>query len=114
MTLTMKKLFALLLLTASLAAQADAPVYGVELQGFDYPVPVLQFSFKSQGQPMHMAYLDYQPAKPNGHGGVVTRQEFLCRYLARHSRDAAASRLAGHRAGSNRFLQIREAGQLQL
>ena len=54
MTLTMKKLLALLLLSASLAVQADAPVYGPELQGFDYPAPVLQFSFKTQGQDMHI------------------------------------------------------------
>ena len=78
MTLTMKKLFALLLLTASLAAHADAPVYGVELQGFEYPVPVLQFAFKSQGQSMHMAYLDYQPAKPNGHAVVLLHGKNFC------------------------------------
>jgi hypothetical protein len=67
----MKKLITLLFLSLSLTARADAPVYGAELQGFDYPAPVLQFTFKSQGQSMHMAYLDYQPAKPNGHAVVL-------------------------------------------
>ena len=78
MTLTMKKLLALLLLSASLAVQADAPVYGPELQGFDYPAPVLQFTFKTQGQDMHMAYLDYQPVKPNGHAVVLLHGKNFC------------------------------------
>ncbi|MSQ65284.1 MAG: alpha/beta hydrolase [Limnohabitans sp.] len=78
MTHTIKKLYAMLLLTAAMAAQADVPVYGVELQGFEYPSAVLQFSFKAQGQSMHMAYLDYQPATLNGHAVVLLHGKNFC------------------------------------
>jgi len=78
MTHPMKKLLALLLMTSALAAHADAPVYGVELQGFDYPVPVASFTFTAQGQSMHMAYLDYQPKEANGHAVVLLHGKNFC------------------------------------
>jgi pimeloyl-ACP methyl ester carboxylesterase len=44
------------------AVAADAPAYGPELEGFDYPYPVKQFAFTSQGENLHMAYMDVAPA----------------------------------------------------
>jgi pimeloyl-ACP methyl ester carboxylesterase len=44
----------------------EGPAYGLELEGFSYPWPVLNFEFVSQGVPMHMAYMDVKPTKPNG------------------------------------------------
>ena len=41
---------------------AEAPVYGPELEGFDYPYPVKLFTFASQGQNLHMAFMDVAPA----------------------------------------------------
>ena len=78
MTHPMKKLIALLFLNLSLTAQADAPVYGPELQGFDYPAPVMQFAFTSQGQALQMAYLDYRPADANGHTVVLMHGKNFC------------------------------------
>ncbi|HVJ52222.1 MAG TPA: alpha/beta hydrolase [Aliidongia sp.] len=48
-------LMALLLASAAMAAE---PSYGPELEGFDYPYPVRQFAFASQGEELHMAYMD--------------------------------------------------------
>ena len=78
MTHPMKKLFASLCMTAALSAHADAPVYGAELQGFDYPAPVASFTFTAQGQSMHMAYLDYQPTQANGHAVVLLHGKNFC------------------------------------
>lgn len=56
------------LLAATLCATASAatPSYGPELQGFEYPYKVAQFDFTSQRQPLHMAYMDVRPERPNG------------------------------------------------
>ena len=78
MTSLMKKLIALLCLTLGLTAYADTPVYGPELQGFDYPAPVMQFAFTGQGQALQMAYLDYQPADANGHTVVLMHGKNFC------------------------------------
>jgi pimeloyl-ACP methyl ester carboxylesterase len=52
---------------ASAIAAAEAPAYGPELEGFDYPYPVKQFAFTSQGESLHMAYMDVAPASaPRG------------------------------------------------
>ena len=59
------------LLPWAMAVHAQAPSYGGELEGFDYPAPVQKFAFKSQQLAMHMAYLDIQPSKPNGHVAVL-------------------------------------------
>jgi pimeloyl-ACP methyl ester carboxylesterase len=48
---------ALFLSSPALAAE---PVYGPELQGFDYPYPVRHFAFTSQGEKLQMAYMDVQ------------------------------------------------------
>jgi pimeloyl-ACP methyl ester carboxylesterase len=47
--------------SAPAIASTDAPAYGPELEGFDYPYPVKQFSFASQGQNLRMAYMDVAP-----------------------------------------------------
>jgi pimeloyl-ACP methyl ester carboxylesterase len=74
----MKKILALMCMALSCGAQADAPVYGPELQGFDYPAPVSHFHFIAQRQPMQMAYLDYQPAKPKGPVVVLMHGKNFC------------------------------------
>ena len=48
-----------------------APVYGPELEGFEYPYPVARFGFASQRQALHMAYMDVSPAQANGHAVVL-------------------------------------------
>jgi pimeloyl-ACP methyl ester carboxylesterase len=52
----------LTLATATLAIAGEAPAYGPELEGFDYPYPVKQFAFVSQGEKLHMAFMDVAPA----------------------------------------------------
>ncbi|WP_322057679.1 alpha/beta hydrolase [Paraburkholderia sp. J63] len=59
----------------------DAPTYGPELQGFSYPHPVHDFSFTSQGQTLHMAYMDVQPVgqtPPNGRVAVLLHGKNFC------------------------------------
>ena len=56
----------------------DGPAYGPELQGFQYPHPVHDFVFVSQGQTLHMAYMDVQPAKPNGRTAVLLHGKNFC------------------------------------
>jgi pimeloyl-ACP methyl ester carboxylesterase len=62
--------------TAATAPPPNAPppqetVYGPELEGFEYPFPVKQFEFTSQGAALHMAYLDVPSAMPNGRTAVL-------------------------------------------
>ncbi len=54
------------------------PAYGPELQGFDYPAPVGQYDFTSQGVALHMAYLDIKPAHANGHTAVLLHGKNFC------------------------------------
>ncbi len=61
-----------------LAAHADEPVYGPELEGFTYPYPVQQYSFTSQGMPLHMAYMDVKPSVPNGRTVVLMHGKNFC------------------------------------
>jgi pimeloyl-ACP methyl ester carboxylesterase len=59
--------------------QADqAPAYGQELEGFDYPFPVQRFTFTSQRQSLQMAYLDVKPEKPNGRTVVLLHGKNFC------------------------------------
>jgi len=57
---------ALLSCQAIADASNEGQAYGPELEGFDYPYPVKQFSFPSQGQNLHMASMDVSPAAPRG------------------------------------------------
>jgi pimeloyl-ACP methyl ester carboxylesterase len=68
---------AVALLTAG-SALAQGAAYGPELQGFDYPYPVAHFRFTSQGEAMDMAYMDVQPAHPNGRTVVVLHGKNFC------------------------------------
>jgi pimeloyl-ACP methyl ester carboxylesterase len=65
---------------ASAAAALDnpGPVYGPELEGFTYPLPVERFDFTSQGVALHMAYMDVQPAHPNGRTAVLLHGKNFC------------------------------------
>jgi pimeloyl-ACP methyl ester carboxylesterase len=65
--------------TAPAFAAADEPAYGAELEGFDYPWPVSYFSFTSQGEAMHMAYMDVKPsADANGKTVVLFHGKNFC------------------------------------
>lgn len=56
----------------------DAPVYGGELEGFEYPYPVQRFTFQSQQQNLQMAYLDVAPEQPNGKTIVLMHGKNFC------------------------------------
>ncbi|RAR47727.1 pimeloyl-ACP methyl ester carboxylesterase [Paraburkholderia unamae] len=64
--------------TSAAVETPDGPAYGPELQGFEYPHPVHDFAFVSQGQTLHMAYMDVQPAKPNGRTAVLLHGKNFC------------------------------------
>ena len=65
--------------TGALAAPEPGPAYGPELQGFDYPYPVETYAFESQGETLHMAYLDVKPATaPNGRVAVLLHGKNFC------------------------------------
>src|ERR1700683_220921 len=67
------------LVSPSGAAPNDSgPSYGPELQGFNYPSPVLHFRFTSQGESLDMAYMDVTPEKPNGHAVVLLHGKLFC------------------------------------
>jgi pimeloyl-ACP methyl ester carboxylesterase len=76
-------------------AAADAPAYGPELQGFDYAFPVADFTFSSQRQTLHMAYIDVQPKKPNGQVVVLMHGKNFCAGTWRGSIEALSN--AGYR-----------------
>ena len=64
---------------AAVAAAADEPAYGPELEGFDYPFPVERYRFSSQGQDLQMAYLDVKPSSsPNGRTIVLLHGKNFC------------------------------------
>jgi pimeloyl-ACP methyl ester carboxylesterase len=68
----------LLLAWGAFARAAEAPSYGPELQGFDYPWPVAHFRFASQGAGLDMAYMDVAPDKPNGETFVLLHGKNFC------------------------------------
>jgi len=82
-------------LAASAAEPAAAPSYGPELEGFDYPYPVQQYRFTSQGVPLHMAYMDVKPAQPNGRTVVLLHGKNFCAATWKASIDALTG--AGYR-----------------
>lgn len=63
---------------AGVTDSTSEPAYGPELQGFDYPYPVKQFTFTSQGLPLHMAYMDVTPSSPNGRIIVLLHGKNFC------------------------------------
>jgi pimeloyl-ACP methyl ester carboxylesterase len=60
------------------AAADDEPVYGPQLEGFEYPWVLSRFSFTSQGEALDMAYLDVKPAAPNGSVAVLLHGKNFC------------------------------------
>ncbi len=58
----------------------DGPIYGAELQGFDYPYPVSYFAFQSQRQDLRMAYMDVapRPGTANGRTAVLLHGKNYC------------------------------------
>lgn len=58
---------------------APVPVYGQELEGFQYPHPVQRYRFASQGQQLQMAYMDVAPTgKANGRTAVLMHGKNFC------------------------------------
>jgi len=56
----------------------EGRAYGPELQGFDYPYAVKQFAFLSQGEYLHMAYMDVAPAAPPRGAVVLLHGKNFC------------------------------------
>jgi len=87
----MKKLFVLLLLltTVTLMAQdKKLEVSGLMLENVTYPFPVKEISLKIQGQELKMAYMDVQPAKPNGSTVVLLHgKNFNAAYWEQTAKD---------------------------
>jgi pimeloyl-ACP methyl ester carboxylesterase len=50
----------------SLPTYAGAEPFGVAMEGWAYPYPVQMLQFESEGRTLRMAYMDVQPAQPNG------------------------------------------------
>jgi len=61
-----RALLAALLSMTGLLATSPAPVYGPELEGFEYAFPVRHFAFQSQGLALQMAYMEVKPPISNG------------------------------------------------
>jgi hypothetical protein len=59
-------------------ATSPTAAYGPELQGFEYPYPVMQFEFSSQRQTLHMAYMDVHPDSWNGRTAVLLHGKNYC------------------------------------
>jgi pimeloyl-ACP methyl ester carboxylesterase len=59
-------------------AASTTAAYGPELQGFDYPYPVMQWQFSSQRQNLHMAYMDVHPDRWNGRTAVLLHGKNYC------------------------------------
>jgi pimeloyl-ACP methyl ester carboxylesterase len=93
--MTRVAVFAFALTLAPLAASADAALYGPELQGFDYPYPVRDFAFDSQGEKLTMRYMDVAPSRPNGATVVLLHGKNFC--AATWERQIADLTQAGYR-----------------
>jgi len=60
-------------------AEVPAPAFGAELEGFDYPHPLQRYRFDTQGQQLHMAYMDVAPTgKANGRTAVLMHGKNFC------------------------------------
>ncbi|WP_223525511.1 alpha/beta fold hydrolase [Pseudomonas sp. A-B-26] len=81
MPLALSRWLPSLLLTAALplAAHAEGPEYGPELQGFEYPYTVKHFAFESQGKSLQMGYMDVAAhGKANGRSVVLMHGKNFC------------------------------------
>ncbi|MBF7140905.1 MULTISPECIES: alpha/beta fold hydrolase [Pseudomonas] len=72
--------YALAALFASTAHAADTPpVYGAQLEGFEYPYTLQHYRFESQGTELQMGYMDVAAAgKANGHTIVLLHGKNFC------------------------------------
>jgi len=52
--------------TAALPTYAGAEPLGAAMEGWVYPYPVQMLQFEQEGRLLRMAYMDVQPAQPNG------------------------------------------------
>ncbi len=63
----------------TLSIAADAPTYGLELEGFAYPYPLQHFAFTSQGSSLQMAFMDVAATgTPNGRTVVLMHGKNFC------------------------------------
>ncbi|MEB0043561.1 MULTISPECIES: alpha/beta hydrolase [unclassified Pseudomonas] len=76
----MSKWFVVVMMSVSLPLfAAEAPSYGPQLEGFDYPYAAKNYAFESQGQRIQMGYMDIKPsAKPNGRTVVLLHGKNFC------------------------------------
>jgi pimeloyl-ACP methyl ester carboxylesterase len=81
--------------SSPMVAADDEPAYGPQLEGFDYPWPVVRFSFTSQGEALDMAYMDVPPATPSGGVAVLLHGKNFC--AATWQDSIAALSAAGYR-----------------
>jgi len=88
-------LVALALCTGSAVAADPHPLYGPQLEEFDYPYPVEWFRFQSQGREARMALMDVKPEKSNGHTVILLHGKNFCG--ATWERTIAALASAGYR-----------------
>jgi len=56
---------------APLPTYAGAEPLGAAMEGWAYPFPVQMLQFELEGRPVRMAYMDVQPATPNGRTVVL-------------------------------------------
>ncbi|MFK3726031.1 alpha/beta fold hydrolase [Pseudomonas monteilii] len=83
-------------LVGSPALADQPPVYGQQLEGFDYPYPLRHFEFSSQGQPLQMGYMDVPPAgTANGRTVVLMHGKNFCAATWESTIDALSQ--AGYR-----------------
>jgi pimeloyl-ACP methyl ester carboxylesterase len=81
---------------ATCRAAPAQPAYGPELEGFDYPWPVSNYPFSSQGEQLRMAYMDVKPpGTPNGMTVVLFHGKNFC--AATWKDTIAALTAAGYR-----------------
>lgn len=68
-----------LMMPQAQAQDAKQPVYGAQLEGFDYPHEVKRFQFHSQNQDVEMAFMDVAPdGEANGQTVVLMHGKNFC------------------------------------
>jgi pimeloyl-ACP methyl ester carboxylesterase len=69
---------------ANAAEPTPREAYGIGLEGFAYPYPVHMLPLVNDGEQLRMAYMDVQPATPNGRTVVLLHgRNFPSSYWAR-------------------------------
>lgn len=65
-------------LTVLSFAQTEVRPLGLCLENYEYPFPVHYITLHAQGQTLKMAYMDVQPAQPNGHTVLLLHGKNFC------------------------------------